>query len=53
VAEILVMRGWRYAAYSFVVLSTSIGKLITTALPVIKPTHDPHVKKGEQPKHSF
>jgi hypothetical protein len=51
--ETLITRGCRYAAYSLVILSITTGKLITTALPVMKPTHDPQVKKGEQPKQSF
>jgi hypothetical protein len=51
--DILVTRGCLYAAYSLTTLSSIIGKLTTTGLPVTKPTHEPQVKKGEQPKHSF
>ncbi|WPV00551.1 hypothetical protein SNE26_02070 [Mucilaginibacter sp. cycad4] len=51
--EILVMRGWQYAAYSLAALSVTTGKLTIKALPATKPKHEPQVKKGEQPKHSF
>lgn len=33
--------------------SAITGKLILIGLATIKPTHDPQVKKGEQPGHSF